>query len=94
MLTKNIPLKGVIQFSILPIGIATIWSSSIVCAFYFFDFKWLAIPFLPISLVGIAVSFYLGFKNNASNERQNEARRNWGAITNDSRILIQKKLIY
>lgn len=88
MLTKNLPLKGIFQFSIVPIGIAIIWSSLIVCAFYFFDFKWLAIPFLPISLIGVAVSFYLGFKNNASNERQNEARKNWGAITNDSRAFI------
>lgn len=77
-----------IQFSIVPIIIAIIWSSAIVSSFYFFDFKWLAIPFLPISLIGIAVSFYLGFKNNASNERQNEARKNWGSITNDSRAFI------
>ena len=88
MLTKNLPVKAIIQFSIVPIGIAIIWSSAIVCAFYFFNFKWLAIPFLPISLIGIAVSFYLGFKNNASNDRQNEARKNWGAITNDSRAFI------
>ena len=88
MLTKNFPLKAMIQFSIVPIIIAIIWSSAIVSSFYFFDFKWLAIPFLPISLIGIAVSFYLGFKNNASNERQNEARKNWGSITNDSRAFI------
>jgi putative membrane protein len=43
---------------------------------------------LPISLLGIAVSFYVGFKNNAANERQNEARKNWGGITNDTRSLI------
>ncbi|MFN0050057.1 MAG: bestrophin family protein [Cytophagales bacterium] len=88
MLTKNLPVKVIIQFSIVPISIAILWSSAIVSAFYFLDFKWLAIPFLPISLIGIAVSFYLGFKNNASNERQNEARKNWGSITNDSRAFI------
>lgn len=88
MLTKNLPLKGIIRFSIVPVFIAILWSGCVVCAFYFFNFKWLAIPFLPISLIGIAVSFYLGFKNNASNERQNDARKNWGSITNDSRSLI------
>ncbi len=88
MLTKNLPLKGIIHFSIVPISIAILWSSAIVSLFYFLDFKWLAIPFLPISLIGTAVSFYLGFKNNASNERQNEARKNWGSITNDSRAFI------
>lgn len=88
MLTRNLPTKVIIRFSYLHFTIATAWSTAIVCAFYFLDFTWLAIPFTPISLIGIAVSFYLGFKNNASNERQSEARKNWGAITNDSRALV------
>ena len=88
MLTKNLPIKAIIQFSVVPIGLAILWSSAVVSAFHFMNLTWLAMPFLPISLIGTAVSFYLGFKNNASNERQNEARKNWGAITNDSRSLI------
>ncbi len=47
--------------------------------------KWLAIPWQPISLVGIAVAFYLGFKNNSSYERLWEARKIWGGIVNASR---------
>lgn len=43
------------------------------------------LPWLPISLVGIAVAFYLGFKNNASYDRLWEARKIWGGIVNDSR---------
>lgn len=88
MLTKNLPLKAIIQFSIVPVVIAFIWSAIVVCGFHFLHLNWLSIPFLPISVIGIAVSFYLGFKNNASNDRQNEARKNWGSITNDSRALI------
>lgn len=88
MLIKDLPVKAILRFSILPITIAILWSGTIVSAFYFFDFTWLAVPFLPISLIGIAVSFYLGFKNNSSSERQNEARKNWGGITNDSRAFV------
>lgn len=88
MLSKNLPVKAIVQYSIVQISFAILWSSAIVGAFYFLDFRWLAVPFLPISLIGVAVSFYLGFKNNASNERQNEARKNWGSITNDSRAFI------
>jgi putative membrane protein len=47
--------------------------------------KWLAIPWLPIALVGTAVAFIVGFKNNASYERMWEARRAWGGIVNASR---------
>jgi len=50
-----------------------------------FGFKWLVIPWQPISLIGIAVSFYLGFKNNSSYERLWEARKVWGGIVNGSR---------
>lgn len=88
MLTKNLPIKAIVQFSIIPIILGGTWSLLVVLGYVFLDLKWLAIPFLPISLLGIAVSFYVGFKNNAANERQNDARKNWGGITNDTRSLI------
>ncbi len=47
--------------------------------------KWVAIPWLPVSLIGTAVAFYAGFKNNQSYERSWEARKIWGSITNLSR---------
>lgn len=88
MLTKDLPVKAIVQFSIGPIAVSVLWSSLIVAGYVFLGWHWLAVPFLPISVIGIAVSFYVGFKNNAANERQNEARRNWGGITNDSRALV------
>lgn len=45
----------------------------------------LAIPFAPVSTTGIAVAFYLGFKNNQSYDRFWEARTAWGGIVNASR---------
>jgi ion channel-forming bestrophin family protein len=47
--------------------------------------KWLALPWLPIALLGTAVAFVVGFKNNASYDRMWEARRIWGSILNASR---------
>lgn len=45
----------------------------------------ITLPWQPISVIGIAVAFYLGFKNNSSYDRTWEARKIWGAIVNDSR---------
>jgi putative membrane protein len=45
----------------------------------------ISIPWQPVSVVGIAVAFYLGFKNNASYDRTWEARKIWGGIVNSSR---------
>lgn len=49
------------------------------------NWKWLHLPWLPIALVGTAVAFIIGFKNNASYDRLWEARKIWGGIVNTSR---------
>jgi len=46
---------------------------------------WLALPWLPIAMIGTAVAFLTGFKNNASYSRLWEARQIYGAILNTSR---------
>jgi putative membrane protein len=62
-----------------------LWSGLIVYLFKFQDAEFLAVPFLPVSTIGIAVALYLGFKSNSSYGRWWEARQIWGAIINDSR---------
>lgn len=66
----------------------------------------ISLPWQPITILGIAVAFYLGFKNNSSYDRTWEARKIWGGIVNHSRTFanavitmisnpdIQKQLIY
>lgn len=82
---RQLPLRMVLEFSSIPVVIAVGWAVVAVLGYEWAGLKWLAIPFVPVSLMGIAVSFYVGFKNNASNERLNQARKNWGTITNESR---------
>lgn len=57
----------------------------LVCGVSFILNKSLMIPWQPVGVVGIAVAFYLGFKNNSSYDRTWEARKIWGGIVNDSR---------
>jgi putative membrane protein len=45
----------------------------------------ISLPWLPIALVGTAVAFVVGFKNNATYGRVWEARQIWGSIINTSR---------
>lgn len=45
----------------------------------------LSLPWLPIALLGTAVTFLISFKNNASYNRLWEARQAWGGIVNASR---------
>lgn len=53
--------------------------------FYFLDWKWLAIPWVPIALLGTATAFISGFKNTQTYNRSWEARQIWGSIINSSR---------
>lgn len=46
---------------------------------------WIAIPWVPVALLGTAVAFMVSFKNNASYDRLWEARKIWGALVNASR---------
>jgi len=55
------------------------------CAFHFLGWTWLTIPWVPIAIVGTAVAFIVGFKNNATYGRLWEARQIYGAIVNTSR---------
>jgi ion channel-forming bestrophin family protein len=54
-------------------------------AFHFFKCGWLAIPWVPVALVGTAAAFIVGFKNTQTYNRLWEARQIWGAIVNSSR---------
>lgn len=62
-----------------------LFDTFIVLLYHMLDLEWLTIPWQPISLIGIAVAFYLGFKNNSSYERLWEARKIWGGMVNASR---------
>ncbi|MEL4308339.1 bestrophin family protein [Joostella sp. CR20] len=53
--------------------------------FSVFNIKWIALPWVPIALIGTAAAFIVGFKNTQTYNRLWEARKIWGAIVNDSR---------
>ncbi len=56
-----------------------------IAALYHFNIISFSIPWLPLSVIGTAVAFYVGFKNNQAYDRMWEARKIWGGIVNDSR---------
>lgn len=59
--------------------------STIITLLYYYGLLKIAIPWLPISVIGTAVAFYVGFKNNQAYDRMWEARKIWGGIVNESR---------
>lgn len=63
----------------------TVYASALCATYYFTELHWLALPWQPVGLIGVALAFYLGFKNNSAYDRLWEARKIWGGIVNASR---------
>lgn len=61
------------------------YSVAICSVGYFTGWKWVSLPWQPVGLIGVALAFYLGFKNNSAYDRLWEARKIWGGIVNASR---------
>lgn len=82
---KNIHLKGLLHFSGHHIVWLTLWATLVAVLYKYTDLRYFSISWLPISVIGTAVAFYVGFKNNQAYDRLWEARKIWGAIVNSSR---------
>lgn len=82
---RTFPLRGMIRWTRYYILSFILISLIPVILFDVLDWKWLHLPWLPIGLLGTAVAFIAGFKNNASYDRLWEGRKIWGGIVNASR---------
>ncbi|MEL6483314.1 MAG: bestrophin family ion channel [Bacteroidota bacterium] len=71
-----------------------LYGTAIFAAYSFLGWTNLDIPFQPISVIGIAVAFYIGFKNSQSYDRFWEARKIWGGIVNYSRTWTNNVLCF
>lgn len=82
---KNFSFRQMMTFSGGHLVWLTIWACAVVGLHALFHDHWLNIPLTPLTLIGTAVAFYIGFKNNQAYDRLWEARKIWGAIVNSSR---------
>ena len=63
-----------------------LYSAAIVGLYVLFEHpRAMELPWTVTAMLGTAVAFFVGFKNNASYDRLWEARKIWGAIVNTSR---------
>jgi len=81
-------MKGSIVPLILP-QIAVVTLVSIVVKYFYHTgaINLSSVTMAPFAVFGIALSLFLGFRNNAAYERWWEARRHWGQLVYDIRSL-------
>ncbi|MBP6185303.1 MAG: hypothetical protein KA479_10210 [Saprospiraceae bacterium] len=81
---RNYGFWMTVNWSKMPFFYGALYAFVITFISYYFQID-LSLSWQPISILGIAVAFYLGFKNNSSYDRTWEARKIWGGIVNNSR---------
>ncbi|MEZ4795548.1 MAG: bestrophin family ion channel [Flavobacteriaceae bacterium] len=90
-------LGMIIRWTSTFILVSVLYATAITIAFVllekYFNIN-LSLSWQPIGVLGIAVAFYLGFKNNASYDRSWEARKIWGSIVNNSRSFTAQLIAY
>ncbi len=82
---RNISWSLILRFGWKNILFFIVYAAVIFSLYYFLDWTFIDIPFQPLSVIGIAVAFYIGFKNSQSYDRFWEGRKIWGSIVNYSR---------
>ncbi|MDR7370345.1 bestrophin family ion channel [Flavobacterium aquidurense] len=79
-------IKSLIKFSGGSLALIVSWAFMIFFSYEYLNIRWISIPWVSVGIIGTAVSFYIGFKNNQSYDRIWEARKIWGTLLNISRM--------
>ncbi len=81
---RNYSFRMTFNWSKKPFLVGFLYAGIVTSVFCFLEWD-VSLPWQAVSIIGIAVAFYLGFKNNSSYDRTWEARKIWGSIVNNSR---------
>lgn len=83
-------VRGSILPLIAPALLMLVAASILLVAFDHWIVKLPDVPATPFSVLGVAISLFLGFRNNAAYDRWWEARKLWGALLVDLRALARE----
>jgi len=82
---RQFEFLAILRFSYRGGLYAGLWALVVTSGHTLAGIEALSLPSLPVTVLGTAVAFYLGFKGNAAYDRLWEARKIWGGIVNTSR---------
>ena len=88
--------KNLDPIKVLSYGWQEVTYSAIIAIIVYLAYKYLpggsyiALPFVPIGIVGSAVAIFVAFRNNSSYNRWWEARQIWGTLINSSRTFARQ----
>lgn len=88
----HLPLRRVWPAVSKRLGALFIFDLTVAVLYAKGGFTFLALPTLPLGMMGAALSIFLGFRTNSAYDRWWEARKLWGALVNDARTFARQSL--
>lgn len=85
ILKRVFDVRKIISYVRFELVLALVWSSLVYALYQGVGIKSLSLPFGLLGAYGTALAIFLGFRNNASFARWNEASTLWSSITSYSR---------
>ncbi len=84
---RSVRIGLIAQFAWWIVLVSGVWSSLVVATYLYLSSLGMdcSLPIAPLGTIGVAVAFYVGFKNSQAYDRFWEARVIWGGIVNVSR---------
>ena len=93
MITRDhLPLRRVWPRVSTRLGLLLVFDTTIAGLYSLGGLTVLALPSLPLGMMGAALSIFLAFRTNSAYDRWWEARRLWGSLVNDSRTFARQVL--
>ena len=85
ILHNAIKIRYLVKGSVGFISVVLVWTALVILLDELLSVDLISNPSPPVTMLGLAVAFFLGFKNTAAFHRWREARYIWGGIVNGSR---------
>jgi putative membrane protein len=85
IVSRGIHVGRLLRYNAPTLALLVAYDVAITVAYLVLDWHWVAIPLLPLPLLGSAIALIVTIRNNAAYARWWEARTLWGAILNNSR---------
>ena len=82
---KSYSLTEVLYWTRRKVFLLALWATAIACLYQLAGWRWIAIPWPVLAVLGTAASFIVGFKNTQTYQRTVEAQQIWSSITALSR---------
>lgn len=91
---KHLAFNKIVYYLWKPMSVITGITLIVAIGYSHYELEELAIPPLPIGILGTALAILIGFRNNSAYDRWWEARRLWGVFVNESRTVARQTLTF